>query len=111
MKILTFIKHFFDKQKDVTYNSLDRETLVRKMFPWIHRLDDKKTLDRLLKSLDPDIRKVLNTYYWSEVNQLIELKKYWEIIKYEWILKFISDLTYLYTNPNNDEWLVNESWR
>lgn len=100
MKIVDFIKHYFDKKYNDKYNDDSNGTLIRKMFPWIYRIDDKKILSKQLLSLDPDIRKVLNTYYRSEVNILIEAKRYNEIEKYEWIQKLISDLNYLYNNPN-----------
>lgn len=98
-----FLKYFFDKKNNNSYNTDINGTLIRKMFPWINNIDNKKILIRQLTSLDPDIRKVLNTYYRSEVNMLIEQKKYSEIEKYEWILKLIEDLNFLYTNPSNYE--------
>lgn len=110
MNFIKQIKHFFDKYIFYKYNKNTKlglaynETLIRKMFPWIYRVDDKKILHKLLKETESDFRKVLNTYYRSEVNQLIEQKKYDEIVKYEWILKLVSDLTYLYNNPNEYEW-------
>ena len=109
--IFTYIKQFFDKIKSKKYNEEDKATLVRKMFPWIYRVDDKKTLQKLLISTESDFVKLLNTYYRSEVNILIEQKKYDEIIKYEWILKLIGDLTYLYNNPNEYGWSTIWSWR
>jgi len=96
----TIKKVFFDKEKQVKYNDTEGYTLVRKMFPWIYRIDDKKLLSKLLANTEKDIIKLLSTFYRSEVNQLIEQKKYWDIIKYEWIQILISELTYLNTNPN-----------
>ena len=103
-------KVFFDKEKEVKYNWGNGYTLVRKMFPWINRIDDKKTLSKLLADTDPDIKKLLSTFYRSEVNELIAQKKYSEIVQYEWILKLISELTYLTTNPNEYVWERNEWW-
>lgn len=103
---------FFDKKKDVSYNTQDEWALIRKTFPWLQRIDDKKVLSKMLRETSPEIIKLLSTYYWSEVNELIAQKRYWDIIKYEWIQKLISDLDYLYVNPNeyatwdgrNDGW-------
>lgn len=97
--IIKKFKKFFDKNEVASYNNDIDGALIRKMFPWIQRVDDKKTLNRLLSWTDSDIKKLLLTYYRSEVNQLISEKKYSEIVKYEWILKLVSDIEYLYTNP------------
>ncbi len=102
---------FFDKQKEETYNKPDEWALVRKMFPWIYKLDDKKSLTKLLAEQPKDIIKLLSTYYRSEVNELIAQKRYWDIIKYDWIQKLISDLNDLLINPNEYARGNENEWR
>jgi len=94
----------FDKINEIWYNNQDEWALVRKMFPWISKIEEKRILKELLllqKEQDTSFKKMLQTFYWSKTVDLIAQKKYNDLIKYEWILELIEELNSLFNNNNN----------
>jgi hypothetical protein len=97
-------KENFDKNNEIWYNQYEEWALVRKMFPWISKIEDKRILDKLLlleKEQDTSFQKLLQTFYRSKTVDLIAQKRYAELIKYEWILELIEELKSLFNNNNN----------
>lgn len=91
-KILQFLKKNIDKRY-YNYYSMDRETLIREMFPWISKIWEYNELDLFLKnttvSSTATLMKVIWTFYWWEVNRLTAEWKFSEIEKYQWLLEFV----------------------
>ncbi len=98
------MEEIFDKINEIWYNPKDEWALVRKMFPWISKIEEKRILKELLllqQEQDTSFKKMLQTFYWSKIVDKIAQKKYNDLIKYEWILELIEELNSLFNNNNN----------
>jgi hypothetical protein len=91
-KILGALKKIIDKQY-YKYYTLDRETLIRQMFPGIHSIWEYTRIDIFFRNNGPEkvdeIIKLIWTYYRWEVERLNMEWKFSEIERYQWIVDFI----------------------
>lgn len=96
--ILTFIKKCVDKAYYSMY-TLDTETLIRKMFPWVETItqQDYSVINNFLLTTSPaDLQRIVNvitTFYWIEVNREIWKHNIQWITKYEWLIELCNSLT------------------
>lgn len=98
--ILKWLKQKVDKLYKKEYN-VTQETLVREMFPWIYNVWEYKFLNNYIASHCSineitDLIKVIHSFYWWEINQLIASWKIESINDYRWLLIFANNLKDFY---------------
>lgn len=91
--IIFSLKRYIDKLYFRIYNVSGRESMIRNMFPWHENINDYSYLSSYIANNDfseiTTIRKLLMSFYWNEVAELLSNGNVNEVAKYEGILKFV----------------------
>lgn len=92
LKVITILKKNLDKLYYSQY-TLQRETLIREMFPWIQQIWEYKHIDIYIRNHNiteiDDLIKTIYSFYRWEVNRFILEWKIENINNLQWLLDFI----------------------
>ena len=91
MGLLLWLKKKLDRIYYSEY-TFSRETLIRKMFPWVIDIWEYKKINEYIASHSFDeitkVIEIMYAFYWGEVNMLVHSWKEDEIKYLKWILDF-----------------------
>lgn len=91
LPIIKWLKFKFDKLYYSEYN-FNRETLIRKMFPWLNAIWEYKKINEYIASHSYEetnkLIEILYSFYRWEVNMLVNSNKEDDVKYLKWVLDF-----------------------